>query len=109
MRIRGDAPPERGLFAVLPYAERTHNDRLRADALRRVASHRRSAAPSESAAISLVSCRLLVVADATAEIAHFRDEAHLRARIRRSRLRELVTHFVYLAFFSSSFVEIGTE
>ena len=32
--MRNRTPPERGLFAVLPYAKRTHNDRLRADALR---------------------------------------------------------------------------
>jgi hypothetical protein len=48
---------------------------------------------------------LLVIADAAAGIAHFCDEAHLRARLRRPWFREHVAHFVYLAILHS-FVDV---
>src|SRR5438128_2203158 len=45
---------------------------------------------------SSVSCRLLVVADATPEIANLGDEAHLGTRLCLARFREHVAYFVDL-------------
>ena len=51
---------------------------------------------------------LLIVADTAPQVAYFGHEAYLRAGFGRSRFREVIAHFVDLAFLNS-FVDVGTK